>query len=123
MSKQPDGRIGPYSPALRAGNLLFVSGQIPLDVQTSQLIEGDIRAQTRQALSNVRRLVESHGLGMSAVARTTVYLADLNDFTAMNEAYAEFFSEPYPARSTIQAARLPRDARIEVDAIAVFDAR
>jgi 2-iminobutanoate/2-iminopropanoate deaminase len=113
--------IGPYSPAIRAGQLLFISGQVPFDAATSQLIGGDIRAQTRQALENVGALLAAGGLDFSAVVRTTVYLADMNDFAAMNEAYSAFFHEPYPARATVQAARLPRDARIEIDAIASYD--
>ena len=112
--------IGPYSPAVRAGQWLFLSGQVPFDPATGQLIEGDIAAQTRRVLQNIGTLLTAAGLSFDAVARTTVYLADMNDFTAMNAAYAEFFQEPYPARSTVQAARLPRDARIEIDVIAVY---
>lgn len=110
--------IGPYSPAVRAGQWVFLSGQVPFDPATGQLIEGDIAAQTRRVLENIGTLLAAAGLGYDAVVRTTVYLADMNDFAAMNAAYAQFFAEPYPARSTIQAARLPRDARIEIDVIA-----
>jgi 2-iminobutanoate/2-iminopropanoate deaminase len=110
--------VGPYSPAVRAGDLLFISGQIPLDPATGRLVEGDIAAQTRQALENVRALLTAAGLSLQAVVRTTIYLADMDDFPEVNAAYAAFFAEPYPARSTIQAARLPRDARIEIDAVA-----
>lgn len=113
--------IGPYSPAVRAGQWLFLSGQVPFDPATGQLIEGDIAAQTRRVLMNVGALLSASGLGYDAVVRTTVFLADMHDFAAMNAAYAEFFIEPYPARSTIQAARLPRDARIEIDAIAIIE--
>jgi len=113
--------IGPYSPALRAGQWLFVSGQVPFDPATGQLITGDIGQQTRRVLQNLGALLAAAGLGFNAVVRTTVFLADMNDFAAMNATYAEFFTEPYPARSTIQAARLPRDARVEIDAIALFD--
>lgn len=112
--------IGPYSPALRAGQWLFLSGQVPFDPATGQLIDGDIAAQTRRVLDNIGTLLTAAGLTHDAVVRTTVYLADMNDFAAMNAAYAEFFTEPYPARSTVQAARLPRDARIEIDVIAVY---
>lgn len=112
--------VGPYSPAVRAGDLLFVSGQIPLDPATGRLVDGDIAAQTRQALENVRALLTAAGLSLQAVVRTTIYLADMDDFPEMNAAYAAFFAEPYPARSTIQAARLPRDARIEIDAVAAY---
>jgi len=92
-----------------------------MDPATGTLVEGDIRAQTRRALENVGLLLEAAGLSFSNIVRTTVFLADMNDFKAMNDAYATFFSEPYPARSTVQAARLPRDARIEIDAIASFE--
>jgi 2-iminobutanoate/2-iminopropanoate deaminase len=115
--------IGPYSSALRAGNLLFISGQVPADPSTGQMIAGDMAAQTRRVLDNIGALLQAGGLTFSDVARTTVYLADMDDFPAMNEAYRSYFSEPYPARSTIQAARLPRDARIEIDAIAVAEGR
>jgi 2-iminobutanoate/2-iminopropanoate deaminase len=113
--------VGPYSAALRAGQLLFVSGQVPLDPATGRMIEGDIGVHTRRVLENVRALLEAAGLSFAHVVRTTVFLADMNDFQAMNEVYATFFSEPYPARSTVQAARLPRDARIEIDVIGSFD--
>jgi 2-iminobutanoate/2-iminopropanoate deaminase len=114
--------VGPYSAALRSTNLLFVSGQVPIDPATGRMVEGDIAAQTRRVLDNVRALLEGAGLTFAHVVRTTVFLADMNDFQAMNEVYATVFQEPYPARSTVQAARLPRDARIEIDAIAAFDA-
>jgi 2-iminobutanoate/2-iminopropanoate deaminase len=113
--------IGPYSAALRAGNLLFVSGQVPFDPATGTLVEGSIAVQTQRALQNVGALLQAAGLSFAQVARTTVYLADMDDFAAMNAVYQTFFTEPFPARSTIQAARLPRDARIEIDAIAVFE--
>jgi 2-iminobutanoate/2-iminopropanoate deaminase len=114
--------VGPYSAALRSTNLLFVSGQVPLDPTSGRMVEGDIAAQTRRVLENVRALLDAANLSFAHVVRTTVFLADMNDFQAMNEVYASFFQEPYPARSTVQAARLPRDARIEIDAIASFDA-
>jgi 2-iminobutanoate/2-iminopropanoate deaminase len=110
--------IGPYSPAVRAGNLLFISGQIPLDPATGQLIEGDIRAQTTRVLDNVRELLLAAGADTSHVVRTTIFLADLGDFAAVNEIYATYFTQPYPARATVQVARLPRDVRVEIDAIA-----
>lgn len=115
--------IGPYSAALRVGSLLFISGQVPVDPDTGALVEGDIAAQTRQVLRNMGVLLDAAGLSYADVARTTVFLADMDDFAAMNEAYRAFFTEPYPARSTVQAARLPRDARIEIDAIASYDDR
>lgn len=112
--------IGPYSPALRVGNLLFLSGQIPLDPATGQLVEGDIRAQTTRVLENMGELLRAGGAGFADVARTTIFLADMNDFATVNEIYAQYFAEPYPARATVQVARLPRDVRVEIDAIAVL---
>jgi 2-iminobutanoate/2-iminopropanoate deaminase len=111
--------IGPYSSALRADPFLFISGQVPIDPETGAMLEGDISAQTRQVLRNIGALLESGGLSYQHVVRTTVFLADMDDFAAMNDVYRTFFVEPYPARSTVQAARLPRDARIEIDVIAM----
>ena len=113
--------VGPYSAALRAGSMLFVSGQVPLDPATGRMVEGDIGVHTRRVLQNVGALLEAAGLSFAHVVRTTVFLADMNDFQAMNETYATFFSEPYPARSTVQAARLPRDARVEIDVVASYE--
>jgi 2-iminobutanoate/2-iminopropanoate deaminase len=112
--------IGPYSSAVRAGNLLFVSGQVPFDPATGQMVSGDIAAETRRVLDNIGALLAAAGLSFAAVVRTTVFLADMNDFAAMNQVYATYFSEPYPARATVQVARLPRDARVEIDAIAAI---
>ena len=112
--------VGPYSQAIRAGSFLFVSGQIPIDPATGQVVAGDIAVQTRRVMQNIAAILEAAGAAFDQVVRTTVYLADLAEFPAMNEAYAAFFSSPAPARSTIQAARLPRDARLEVDVIALF---
>ena len=112
--------VGPYSAALRAGEFLFLSGQVPIDPASGTMVEGDITAQTRRALENVGLLLSAAGLSYANVVRTTVFLADMNDFKVMNEIYSAFFAEPYPARTTVQAARLPRDARIEIDAIAVY---
>lgn len=113
--------IGPYSSALRAGSFLFISGQVPSDPATGVMVDGDIAAQTRRVLDNVGTLLEAAGLSFAHVVRTTVFLADMSDFAAMNDVYRAYFAEPYPARSTVQAARLPRDARIEIDAIAMVD--
>ena len=112
--------IGPYSQAVRMGNLLFCSGQIPLDPATGELVTGDVAAQTRQVFANLGAVLSQAGAGFDNVARTTVYLADMGDFAAMNAVYATFFSTPAPARSTIQAAGLPRNARVEIDVIAVL---
>jgi 2-iminobutanoate/2-iminopropanoate deaminase len=113
--------IGPYSSALRADPFLFISGQVPFDASTGEMVGGNISAQTRQVLENIGALLKAGGLSYTHVVRTTVFLADMDDFAAMNEVYRTFFVEPYPARSTVQAARLPRDARIEIDAIAMRD--
>ena len=112
--------IGPYSQAIRAGNLLFVSGQIPLDPATGAMVEGDLAAQTRRVFQNLEAILAAAGLTFDHVVRTTVYLADMNDFPAMNEVYGTYFSAPAPARATVQAARLPRDARVEIDLIAAL---
>ena len=110
--------LGPYSQAIRAGQFLFVSGQVPIDPRTNALVQGNIGDQTRRVFQNIGEILQAGGASFQQVVRTTVYLADLGDFSAMNDVYATFFTAPQPARSTIQAARLPRDARIEVDVIA-----
>jgi 2-iminobutanoate/2-iminopropanoate deaminase len=110
--------LGPYSQGIRAGQFLFVSGQVPIDPQTGALVQGTIGDQTRRVFQNIGEILRAGGASFQHVVRTTVYLADLGDFSAMNDVYATFFTPPQPARSTIQAARLPRDARIEVDVIA-----
>ena len=112
--------IGPYSQAIKAGSLLFVSGQIPLDPDTGQMVEGDIAAQTHRVFQNLQAILEAGGASFDRVVRTTVYLADMNDFAAMNEVYGTYFSSPAPARATVQAARLPKDARVEIDVIALL---
>lgn len=111
--------IGPYSQAIEAGPFLFVSGQIPLDPATGQLVDGDIARQTEQVLRNLRAILAAAGLSFAHVVRTTVYLKDLGEFEAMNAVYARFMPDPPPARSTVEVARLPRDVRIEIDVIAV----
>ena len=111
---------GVYTPAIRAGNLLFVSGQIPVDPKTGAIVDGDITAQADQSMRNVAALLKAAGLGFEHVARTTVFLADMDDFAAMNAVYAKYIVNPPPARATVQVARLPRDVKIEVDAIAVI---
>ena len=112
--------LGPYSPAIRAGNLLFISGQVPVDPATGTVVGTDIRAQTEQVMRNIGALLKSAGAGFEHVVRTTVFLADLNEFAEMNNCYARFVTDPPPARATVQVARLPRDVKIEVDAIAVI---
>jgi len=109
--------IGPYSQAIRAGGLLFVSGQVPLDPATGALVKGDIVAQTHRVMRNVQAVVEAAGASLDAVVKTTIYLADLGDFKTVNEVYGGYFTAPAPARATVQVARLPLDARVEIDAI------
>jgi 2-iminobutanoate/2-iminopropanoate deaminase len=111
--------IGPYSQAVKANGMIFASGQIPLDPKTMQIVDGDIRAQTERVLANLKAVLEAAGTSPDRIVKTTVYLIDMNDFAAMNEVYAAFFAEHRPARSTVQAARLPRDARVEIDVIAL----
>ncbi|HEX2342688.1 MAG TPA: RidA family protein [Vicinamibacterales bacterium] len=112
--------IGPYSQAVRAGQLLFISGQIPIDPATGNLIAGDIAAMTHRVFANIKAILAAAGGTLDQVVRTTVFLADMNDFVAMNEVYATYFGQPAPARSTVQAARLPKDARVEIDVIAIL---
>jgi 2-iminobutanoate/2-iminopropanoate deaminase len=112
--------IGAYSPAIRAGNLLFVSGQVPMNPATGTLVDGDIAAQTEQVMRNLAALLKAAGAGFEHVAKTTVYLADMNDFAAMNAVYGKYMVDPAPARATVQVARRPRDVKVEIDLIAVL---
>ena len=113
--------IGPYSQAIRANGLVFASGQIPLDPRTMQTIEGGVREQTERVMNNLKAVLEAAGSSLDRVVKTTVFLADLNDFTDMNEVYGRFFGDAPPARSTVEVTRLPRDVRVEIDAIALTD--
>ena len=110
--------VGPYSPAVGVGELVFLSGQIPLDPE-GKIVGFTPKDQTRKALENMRVTLAAAGLGMDDVVKTTIFLKDMDDFAAVNEVYSEFFAEPYPASSTVQVARLPKDVRIEIEAIAV----
>lgn len=112
--------IGPYSQAIQAGNTIYVSGQLPIDPATGSFAGEDIAAQTRQSLTNLKNILAEAGADMSAVVKTTVLLADIADFAAMNAVYGEFFSAPYPARAAFQVACLPRNARVEIEAVAVI---
>jgi 2-iminobutanoate/2-iminopropanoate deaminase len=112
--------IGPYNHGSRIGNLLFTAGQIPLDPATNQIVVGDITAQATRVLENLRILLESEGLGLSHVVKTTIFMVDLSEFAQVNEVYARFFTENFPARSTIQVAALPMGARVEIEAIAHY---
>lgn len=110
--------IGPYSQAIISGNLVFTAGQIPLDPASGDLVGSDIREQTKRVLENLKAILEQAGASLQTVVKTTVYLADMSEFAAMNEVYASYFGDHKPARSTVQAARLPRDVRVEIDAVA-----
>jgi 2-iminobutanoate/2-iminopropanoate deaminase len=113
------GAIGPYSQAVIAGGFVFASGQIPIDPQTGEFVAGGVAEQTEQVLRNLSAVLEAAGTGLARVVKTTVFLADMNDFAAMNEVYGRYFSEQAPARATVEAARLPRDARVEIEVIAL----
>ena len=115
-SKAP-AAIGPYSQAIKVGNLLYTSGQIPIDPATGNIVSGDIKEQTRQALSNIKAILEEAGLTMNNVVKTTVFLTNMEDFTEMNSIYAEFFSEPFPARSAVAVRTLPKGVLVEIEAI------
>jgi 2-iminobutanoate/2-iminopropanoate deaminase len=112
--------IGPYSQAIQGGSFLFLSGQIPLDPKTGELVKGDIRQQTKQVLENLKGVVESERLEMKDVVKVTIFLKDIGNFNQVNEVYATYFPSSPPARSTVQVARLPRDAEIEIEAIALI---
>ena len=111
--------IGPYTQAIRAGDFVFISGQIGIDPEVGKITAKDAVGQTEQALKNIRAILTAAGLGAEHVVKTTIFLADMNDFGAVNDAYAEFFHEDPPARSTVQVARLPMDARVEIEVIAM----
>ena len=113
--------IGPYSQAIVADRLVFTAGQIPLDPSSGELVAGGIKEQTRRVLDNLKAILEASGASLDSVVKTTVFLADMGEFAAMNEVYTSYFTEHKPARSTVQAARLPRDVKVEIDAIAVKD--
>ncbi|MEB2284011.1 MAG: reactive intermediate/imine deaminase [Polyangiaceae bacterium UTPRO1] len=111
--------IGPYSQAIVVGDLVFLSGQIPLDPDRGRLVAGTIEEETRQVLKNLAAVLAAEGLDLTSIVKTTVYLTDLADFPRVNQTYAEFFAEPFPARATVAVAALPRGARIEIEAVAV----
>ena len=118
-TQQAPAAIGPYSQAIQVGNLVYTSGQIPIDPSTGSLVEGGVKEQTRQSLLNVKAILEEARLTMSNVVKTTVFMADMNDFAEMNAVYAEFFTEPYPARSAVAVKTLPKGALVEIEVIAV----
>ncbi|MGB7068003.1 MAG: RidA family protein [Pyrinomonadaceae bacterium] len=114
------GAIGPYSQAIKSDKMVFCSGQIPIDVATGDFVSDDVAEQTEQVLKNLTAVLEAAGARLADVVKTTVFLSDMADFAAMNEVYARFFGESKPARATVQAARLPKDARVEIDCIAIL---
>lgn len=118
-TEKAPGAIGPYSQAVKVGNMVFCSGQIPIDPETGEFVSTDVAEQTNQVLVNLSAVLEAAGSNLANVVKTTVFLADMNDFGDMNEVYSKFFDETKPARATVQAARLPRDARVEIECVAV----
>lgn len=120
-TKAAPAAIGPYSQAIRVGNLVYTSGQIPIDPATGSFVEGGVKEQTRQSLLNVKAILAEAGLTLGDVVKTTVFLADMNDFADMNSVYAEFFSEPYPARSAVAVKTLPKGALVEIEVVASAD--
>ena len=117
-TKKAPAAIGPYSQAIQVGNLVYTSGQIPIDPATGAFVEGGIKEQTRQSLTNVKAILEAAGTNMSHVVKTTVFMADMDDFADMNAVYAEFFTEPYPARSAVAVKTLPKCALVEIEVVA-----
>ena len=120
LTENAPSAIGPYSQAVKTGNMVFVSGQIPIVPATGEFVSNDVSEQTEQVLKNMSAVLEAAGSGLNNVVKTTVFLADMNDFGAMNEVYGKYFSDNKPARATVQAARLPRDARVEIECIAII---
>ena len=118
LSKKAPAAIGPYSPALKVGNLIFASGQVPIDPRTGKMIEGDIEAQTRRALENLKAVLKPYSIGLENVVKATIFLKDMNNFSRVNKVYGEYFKEKFPARSCVEVSRLPKDAEIEIEAIA-----
>ncbi len=112
--------IGPYSQAIKAGNLLFISGQVPFIPETGEIVEGDVKAQTAQSLKNLQAILKEAGADFSNVVKTTVFIKDMNEFAQINEVYAEYFGENKPARACVEVARLPRDVKVEIELIAVL---
>lgn len=119
QTEKAPAAIGPYSQAVKAGGFVFLSGQVALDPASGQVVAGDVRAQTERVLKNLQAVLAAAGSSLAAVVKATVFLADMNDFAAMNEVYGRFFSSDPPARATVQAARLPKDVQVEIDLIAL----
>lgn len=120
QTSQAPAAIGPYSQAIKFGDMVFVSGQIPLDSKSGDVVRGGIADQTRKVLDNLKAILEAAGGSMAAVVKTTIFLKDMNDFAVVNEVYGSYFPQPYPARATIEVSRLPKDVGVEIEAIAKF---
>lgn len=118
LSQDAPAPIGPYSQAVRVGDWIFLSGQIPVDPQTGEVVAGGIEAQTRQALQNLQAVLTAHGLNLDSIVKTTIFMTDLSMFAEMNEVYASYFQPPYPARATVQVSALPKGVQVEIEAIA-----
>ena len=118
ISKKAPSAIGPYSPALKVGNLIFASGQIPIDPKTEKMIEGDVEAKTRMVLENLKAVLEPYSIGLENVVKATIFLKNMNNFARVDKVYGEYFKEKFPARSCVEVSRLPKDAEIEIEAIA-----
>jgi len=121
ISKKVPAAIGPYSPALKIGNLVFVSGQLPIDPAIGEITKEEIEAQARRSLENLKAVLESYSVGMENVVKTTIFLKDMNNFSRINKIYGEYFTDQFPARSCVEVSRLPKDADIEIEAIAFCD--
>jgi len=121
ISKKVPAAIGPYSPALKIGNLVFTSGQLPMDPLNGEIVKGEIEAQVRRSLENLKAVLESYSIGMENVVKTTIFLKDMNNFSRINKIYGEYFTDQFPARSCVEVSRLPKDADIEIEAIAFCD--
>ncbi|TYQ15172.1 UNVERIFIED_CONTAM: endoribonuclease L-PSP [Acetivibrio alkalicellulosi] len=113
--------IGPYSQAVKVGNFIFTSGQIPIDPKTGDVVSGDIEQQTRQVMENLKGVLNQSGIGFENIVKTTVYIKNMDDFLSINKIYAQYFKEPYPARSCVEVSRLPKDVKIEIEAIAIIE--
>jgi len=121
ISKEVPAAIGPYSPALKIGNLVFASGQLPIDPVIGEIVKGEIEAQARRSLENLKAVLKSYSIGLENVVKTTIFLKDMNNFSRVNKIYGEYFTGQFPARSCVEVSRLPKDANIEIEAIAFCD--
>lgn len=120
LTRDAPAPIGPYSQAVKVGNFLFCSGQIPLDPATNQIVAGDVKEQTKRVMENIRAVLKTAGVGFDAIAKTTIFLKSMNDFPHVNEVYGTYFKENPPARSTVEVARLPKDVLVEIEVLAIL---